>query len=244
VKVGLEKKEERWKLYVLGALVVGGALYILWPDDTGSTPTHVTKPRSVAGGASSPETAAPGTATTDAGGSTRRRANGRVAGDFRPKLRDARPENRPDLTKIDPTIKLMLLARVQNVQLGGGSRNIFQFGAAAPVAPTTPIPKVPKIIPGQQVAADPPQKPVNLPPPPEPTAPPIPFKYYGYSNVKGETRKRAFFLDGEDVIVVWEGDTIKNRYKVVHVGLRSVEMEDMQFKNAKQQLPLAEELAG
>jgi hypothetical protein len=168
-----------------------------------------------------------------------------VVGDFRPKIRDARPENRPDLTKIDPTIKLMLLARVQNVAMEGGSRNIFQFGAAAPVVPTTPLPKVPKIIPGQQVTAVTPTKPpVNLGPPPEPTAPPIPFKYYGYSSVKGETRKRAFFLDGEDVIVVWEGDTIKNRYKVVRVGLRSVEMEDMQFKNAKQQLPLAEELAG
>jgi hypothetical protein len=98
---------------------------------------------------------------------------------------------------------------------------------------------------GQQVtAAPPPKPPVNLGPPPDPSAPPIPFKYYGYSSVKGEARKRAFFLDGEDVIVVWEGDTIKNRYKVVRVGLRSVEMEDTQFKNGKQQLPLAEELAG
>jgi hypothetical protein len=86
--------------------------------------------------------------------------------------------------------------------------------------------------------------PVNLGPPPEPAAPPIPFKYYGYSSVKGELRKKVFFLDGEDVIVVLEGDMIKNRYKVLHVGLRSVEMEDTQFKNGKQQLPLAEEVAG
>jgi hypothetical protein len=43
--------------------------------------------------------------------------------------------------------------------------------------------------------------------------------------------------------VAWEGEMIKNRYKVVHVGINSVEMEDVQFKN-KQSLPLAEELAG
>jgi hypothetical protein len=240
VKLGIDKKEERWKLYVLGALVVGGALYALWPDSSASsTPSMSSVGKAGTKAAIPVPESAPDTTTP------RRRAAGRVAGDFRPKLRDPRPENRPDLTKIDPTIKLMLLARVQNVAMEGGARNIFQFGAAAPVAPATPLPKVPKIIPGQQVSAAKPPAPVNAGPPPEPTAPPIPFKYYGYSNVKGEARKRAFFLDGEDVIVAWEGDMIKNRYKVVHVGLRSVEMEDTQFKNnRKQQLPLAEELAG
>jgi hypothetical protein len=134
---------------------------------------------------------------------------------------------------------------VQNVALEGGSRNIFQFGAAAPAtpAPTGPIPKVGKITPGQVANNKPPAPPVAPGPPPEPVAPPIPFKYYGYSSVKGEARKRAFFLDGENVIVVFEGEMIKNRYKVVHVGLRSVEMEDTQFKNGKQALPLAEDVA-
>jgi hypothetical protein len=237
VKLGTEKKEERWKLYVLGALLVGGALYFIWPDSSGSTSTASLNKA----GNRSAATPVPDTVPDPA---LRRRANGRVAGDFRPKLRDPRPENRPDLTKIDPTIKLMLLARVQNVAMEGGTRNIFQFGPAIPIAPVTPLPKVKPIIPGQQIATSTPAKPVELGPPPEIKAPPIPFKYYGYSNVKGETRKRAFFLDGEDVIVAWEGDIIKNRYKVVHVGLRSVEMEDTQFKNGKQSLPLAEEVAG
>jgi hypothetical protein len=236
VKLEIGKKEERWKLYVLGALVVGGAIYGLWPDSSAQTPNAgINKAGSKAA------IPVPGSTSDTA---PRRRVAGRVAGDFRPKLRDPNPEKRQDLTKIDPTIKLMLLARVQNVAMEGGARNIFQFGAAAPVAPLTPLPKVGPIKLGTQVAATPPP-PVNTGPPPEPSAPPIPFKYYGYSNVRGEARKRAFFLDGEDVIVTWEGDMIKNRYKVVHVGLRSVEMEDTQFKNnRKQQLPLAEEVAG
>ena len=236
MKLGVEKKEERWKLYVLGALVVGGLMYSLWPDSSVSTP-------SVSVSKTGTKEAVPAPDRVPEAGGPRRRATGRVAGDFRPKLRDPRPENRPDLTKIDPTIKLVLLARVQNVAMEGGARNIFQFGPA-PVAPATPLPKAPPIKVGPQVAVTP-QTPVTPGPPPEPSAPPIPFKYYGYSNVKGEARKRAFFLDGEDVIVAWEGDMIKNRYKVVHVGLRSVEMEDTQFKhNQKQQLPLAEEVAG
>lgn len=236
MKLGVEKKEERWKLYVLGALVVGGVLYAVWPDSSSSTPAVSRAKASPAG-----EVAVPGAAPDT--GVAKRRANGRVAGDFRPKLRSSRPEERLEPTKIDPTIKLMLLARVQNVAMEGGARNIFQFGAAIPIAPATPLPKAPKInLSAKAVGPGPP--PVNLGPPPEPSAPPIPFKYYGYSSVKGETRKKVFFLDGEDVIVVLEGDMIKNRYKVLHVGLRSVEMEDTQFKNGKQQLPLAEEMAG
>ncbi len=239
MKLGIEKKEERWKLWAFGALVlVGGwvAYSNLAPDSGTSSSTPPPRPAAIANPVAVPD-ASPVP-------NIRRRANGRVAGDFRPKLRDARPENRPDPTKIDPTINLGLLARVQNVSLEGGTRNIFQFGAAIPVAPVTPLPPVKKIIPGQVTAVTPPKPPVNPGPPPEPSAPPIPFKYYGYSSIKGETRKRAFFLDGEDIIVAWEGELIKNRYKVVHVGLRSVEMEDTQFKNAKQSLPLAEDVVG
>jgi hypothetical protein len=237
MKLGIEKKEERWKLYVFGVLaLIGGwvAYSNLTPDSGSSSSSSVYKvappvPLAV------PETSSPTT--------TRRRPNGRVAGDFRPSLKKERAEDRPDLTKIDPTIKLGLLTRVQNISLEGGVRNIFQFGIATDLAPAAAtIPKVKPIIPGSQVANN--QPPPHAGPPPPPQAPPIPFKYYGYSNVKGETRKRAFFLDGDDIIVAWEGDMIKNRYKVVHIGNRNVEMEDTQFKNARQTLPLVEENAG
>jgi hypothetical protein len=240
VKLGVGKKEERWKMYVLGALVLGGvyAAYTNLAPASGSGSSSSNPAARVA-----PPVAPPTGQDTPA--PVRRQINGRVAGDFRPKLRDARPENRPDPAKIDPTIKLGLLAKVQNVTMDGGARNIFQFGQAVPLTEAsagTTIPKVKQIIPTNQVSGT--QKPPDLGPPPPPPAPPIPFKYYGYSAVKGETRKRAFFLDGDDIIVAWEGDLIKNRYKVVHIGLRSVEMEDTQFKNNKQSLPLAEEAAG
>jgi hypothetical protein len=236
MKLGVEKKEERWKVYVLGVLALGGAYAVysnLTPDYGSSSPT-----------ANAPKAAAPApTPDTSSPTTPRRRTNGRVAGDFRPKLRPDRIEDRPDVTKIDPTINIGLLARVQKLDLEGGARNIFQFGAAIPLTPAAPLPKVTPIIPGR-IAALPPQPPPRMGPPPDPQAPPIPFKYYGYSSVKGEVRKRAFFLDGEDIIVAWEGDMIKNRYKVLHIGLRTVEMEDTQFKNAKQSLPLMEDNSG
>lgn len=241
MKIGIEKKEERWKLYVLGVLALGGAYAVytnLTPDyPTSSTPTTTSAPKVA--------TPAPAAAPVNSSPTTpRRRVNGRVAGDFRPKLRPERIEDRPDVTKIDPTINMALLTRVQNLAVEGGARNIFQFGAAVPVTPVTPLPKVKPIIPGQSIAVNNPLPSRPPGPPPPPQAPPIPLKYYGYSSVKGEPRKRAFFLDGEDIIVAWEGDMVKNRYKVVHIGLRTVEMEDTQFQNAKQSLQLMEDNSG
>jgi hypothetical protein len=137
-----------------------------------------------------------------------------------------------DPATIDPTLRLDLLAKVQTVTLEGGERNLFQFGSA-------PMPKTPepKIIP-KPVAATPP--PVQMQPaePVKPPPPPIPLKFYGYSQARpGE--KRAFFLDGEEIIVANEGDMIQRRYKLVRIGVNSVVVEDTQH-NHRQTLPLQE----
>jgi len=143
------------------------------------------------------------------------------------------PEDGPDPTSIDPTLRLDLLAKMQSVNLEGGERNLFQFGAA-------PLPKVPeqKILPkpaGPETAAA-----AAAGAPVKPPPPPIPLKFYGYTSQGKSGQKRAFFLDGDDIVVVNEGDTIKNRYKVVRVNLNSVVVEDTQFQH-QQTLPLEEQ---
>ena len=115
--------------------------------------------------------------------------------------------------------------------LQGGERNIFQFGSA-------PMPKTPepKIIPAPATAP----APVNAKPaePVKPPPPPIPLRFYGYSQAKpGE--KRAFFLDGEEIVVATEGELVRRRYKVVRIGINSVVMEDTQ-SSSQQTLPLQE----
>ena len=79
--------------------------------------------------------------------------------------------------------------------------------------------------------------------PPEPAAPPIPLKFYGFINpVRTVGPKRAFFLDGDDIVVANEGQMIKNRYKIVRIGVNSADVEDTQFKkNSRQTLPLVPE---
>jgi len=91
-----------------------------------------------------------------------------------------------------------------------------------------------------------PKQPGPPPPPPvPPKAPPVPLKFYGFVNQTKAGVKRAFFLDGDDIIVASEGQLIKNRYKIVRIGINSAVVEDTQFKNDSQQtLPLVEEVTG
>ena len=58
--------------------------------------------------------------------------------------------------------------------------------------------------------------------------------------------KRAFFLEGDEIVMAGEGDMIKKRYKIIRIGVNSAEVEDTEFKgdNTKQTLPLETELQG
>jgi len=147
-----------------------------------------------------------------------------------------------DPSNIDPTLHLNLLAKLQGVQVEPGGRSLFEIGQqpAAVVKGTDPGPIV---VAKQFVGPQPPPPPP--PPPPDPKAPPIPLKFYGFVNPSKATNKRAFFLDGEDIIIAGEGDLIKKRYKIVRIGVNSAVVEDTEFKSNNQQtLPLEAEMAG
>jgi len=161
--------------------------------------------------------------------------------DFHPTLKI--PEGF-DVSKVDPTIKLDLLARLRNVAAENGPRgSVFAFGQAPP-PPTPKVDpiKVAKNAPPPPPAAPKPADQAKQVEPAKPQAPPIPLKFFGYSNQRTGV-KRAFFLDGDDIDVVNENDVIKNRYKVIRIGVNSVVVEDLNFKQ-QQTLPLVEELAG
>src|SRR5579862_9969461 len=160
--------------------------------------------------------------------------------DFKPTLK--LPDG-VDVSRIDPALKLDLLAQLQKLPLEGGERSLFEFGAppkpitptptVAPVKPTTPLP-----------SSETPRAPAT---PPKPAIPPIPLKFYGYvsdsRNIAPGAAKRAFFLDGEDIVVAGENDVIRNRFKIIRIGVNSAVVEDTSNKN-QQTLPLVEELPG
>jgi hypothetical protein len=237
VKLGANEPK---KLAALGALVlVGGYLAYtnLFSGPGGSSPAPAPRRVGLPDASDAPVAGAAGTPHREPGkAATSRVLAGRGRTDeFHPILHSKRPEDRIDTSKIDPILHLDILAQLQRVVFSSGGRNPFKFG---------PPPGKPEPLKGPEPKiALPPVAEVKPPPPPPPVAPPPPpitLKYYGFSSPPGAGTKTAFFLDGEDILVAKEGETVKRRYRVVRIGVTSVVMEDTDSKR-QQTIPLAEE---
>jgi len=222
------------KLAILGVAVVALAVVVYMNMGGSSSSAPAPQPRAAQSAvpAASPEF---GATVLNPPAEARQRASqkagrGRVKQQFKLGIGD----KQPDPSSIDPTLRLDLLARVQAVNMAGGVRNLFQFGAS-------PVTKMDQnIVPVQPVIVVPTPPPG---PPPTPPPPPIPLKFYGYATPAPSGAKRVFLLDGDDIIVAAEGQLVKSRYKLVRVGINSVVLEDVQFKH-QQTLPLEEEKPG
>lgn len=246
MKLGAEPK----KVAILCALLAaaGVILYInVFQSDSG-TPA----PRPAASPSAAPATApAPVAANLlprapESAGSVskRREQKNSSVSEFKPRQGYARPEDKPDPATIDPNLRLDLLARLQSVELAGASRNVFQYGSAPAPARPVELPKNPPTIAINRppvTAPPPPAAPAG--PPPAPQAPPMTFKYYGFKVSKKDGRKQAFLLDGDDIIIAGENEVVKKgRYRVVRIGVNSIEVEDTQFRST-QTLKLEESAA-
>jgi hypothetical protein len=227
-KLGPEKK----KGVFLAALLLVAGYFFFSSMNSGSTVSATrTSPGSSPVGATPRITARPS-------GRTRVIDRGTNNGprEFRPSLKS----KELDPSGIDPTLHLQLLASLRGVQPEGGARSLFELSAPPVVVAAVREPE--KIKPTPVGPMPPPPPP---PPPPDPKAPPIPLKFYGFVNPAKADPKRAFFLDGEDIIIAGEGDVIKKHYKIVRIGVNSAIVEDTEFKSNNQQtLPLEAEMAG
>jgi hypothetical protein len=56
----------------------------------------------------------------------------------------------------------------------------------------------------------------------------------------GSGEKKAFLSDGEEIIIAKEGEVVGSFYKVIRIGVNSIELEDSRSQQ-KQSLPLVEE---
>ena len=123
--------------------------------------------------------------------------------------------------------------------MDGVKRSLFDFGKPPPLEAPEP-----KILPEaleelrkkqREAAAKAAKKTTGKPPPPL-----INLKFYGFISGVDTKRKRAFFLDGEDIFVAAEGEIIKKgRYKIVKIGVNSAVVEDTQHDH-RQTLKLEE----
>ena len=237
MKLGAEPKKV---MALCALLVIAGVVYYMNSSDgpapspqvpTAATPAPIAAP--VAG------VNAPATAVVE----RRRTTNGSLVKEFKPALGVKDPKDRPDPATIDPAIRWDLLAKVQSIEAGAPGRNLFQFGVAPPApAAQIKLPSVPQIAINKQPTT--PMQPSGPPPPaPKPQAPPMTFKYYGYKISKSDGHKAAFLLDGDDILIAGENDTVKKHYRVVKIANTSITIEDTDFKST-QTLPLQENQAG
>ena len=140
---------------------------------------------------------------------------------------------------LDPTIRLDLLAASEDIKYEGKGRNIFKAEAES-----LPIPKDnPKL--RCKVTPDAPGCPGYDPCRANPTIrgcplykEPIDLKFFGFANRPGE-RKRVFLSHGGDVFIAGEGETVNRRYKVLHIGVNSVDIQDV-LNNNTQTIPLTQ----
>lgn len=121
-----------------------------------------------------------------------------------------------DLVRYDPVVRLDLLKKFQARPLPQLARNPFEAEAPKPVAPPVTAP---------------------APPPPPPAPPPIPLKSLGYSERNG--RQEAFVSDDDQTYVVHEGETFAQRYRVLKITPKFVEISD-ETTHQTAQLPFAQ----
>ncbi len=156
--------------------------------------------------------AAPGSAAVDSTGA--------------PILKVPRHSRLKPKATLDPTVQLAMLERSENEEYRGRGRDIF----APPPPPGQLIPK-----PIKNPLLPKPQPPPYVPPP-DPGPPPINLKFYGFASKSGQPKK-IFLSAGDDIFIGAEGDIINRRYKILHIGTTSVDVEDV-LTNNKQNLPL------
>lgn len=221
--VGAEPK----KLVILGVLVV--VLGVVYWTNRGPDlpPGAAAAPQNPAGGGQAPKAApAPQASVTPRPAPRTQRVAARGSNDdFRPSLKV--PEDL-DLSTVDPNLKLDQLARVRAVGDVGGKRSLFEYYTPPPPPP----PKVEAIKPKEEKPpVEEAKKEAEPAKPVKPAPTPVSFKFFGYEGRPGDPMRRALFVDGEDSFVVAEGETVRNRYKVVRIGVTSVEVEDTVSKD-------------
>jgi hypothetical protein len=106
------------------------------------------------------------------------------------------------------------LGQTQKTEYKSNGRNIFTM-TAAPAA-TQGATQVVK-------AARTPTGPMPPPPPPPAT---LPMKFFGYGSLPSNGPRLAFLMDGEEVRIVAEGETVLNHIRITHIGNDRIEFVD------------------
>jgi len=224
-------KKSVWALVVL-TLSLGYAFY----DNVIASPPSVSPAPRTAEPALAAAPSVASSASADDATPAPSRANRNRSGEFHPVVHQKRPEDRVDTTNVDPTLRLDLLAKLEAVPAAGDGRNLFAIGVEAPKLSGPEA----KVVPARRKTFDVPAPPPPPGPPGLEPLPPINFKYYGFSTVRKDGRKAAFFLENDVILIKSEGDIVTGSYKLIRIDRATAVVEDVKSKR-QQTVALAEE---
>jgi hypothetical protein len=128
----------------------------------------------------------------------------------------------------DPALPRIGLDRLQKSHGGVevGKRDIFDFGPPPPTPPPPPPPPTPVPTPYVEVT------------PPPPSLPPMTVKYIGsLADVRRGMKVAVLLNDRNDVLTGGVGEVVGNRFRIVSIGLESVDVQDL-GNNRVQRIPL------
>jgi hypothetical protein len=115
----------------------------------------------------------------------------------------------------EPQLRLDLLAKLQKEESLSAHRNIFN--ATPPPPPPKPVTNPD----GTSKVVGPP-----VPPPIPPVQ--VPGEFFGYAVRPAPSGTRfGFFKNGDDVLVVAEGDKFLSNYRLIHIGNDSADVEEI-----------------
>jgi hypothetical protein len=114
----------------------------------------------------------------------------------------------------EPHLRLDLLDKIKKLDYSGSHRNIFIFG------PPPPPPKTPGQLEAENFRPKGPQQ----PPPPPPVT--VPAQLFGSAFMSKSGKRVAFFLQGDDVLVVEEGSVFMGRYRLDKINNDSADVEE------------------
>lgn len=115
----------------------------------------------------------------------------------------------------EPQLRLDLLAKLQKEESLGARRNIFN---------ATPPPRELTLEEKREAEHRYPTVPQQTPPPPVQ----VPGEFFGYAVRPAPSGTRfGFFKNGDDVLVVAEGDKFFSNYRLIHIGNDSADVEEI-----------------
>ena len=152
-------------------------------------------------------------------------------GQFRPRVGGRGSDDPPDPLTADTTLHTAVLDKIRSIEVPSVDRDIFNFGRPKPPA-GPPEPEARQAQAALNRAME--KKVVPAPKPPPKQSPPVvtvrppDWKYFGLASQGDEVPKRAFLLDGEEILVGARGSVLNGRYRIESIGVEAVVIADLE----------------